>query len=89
MIKEGSKECFGELANKFDECMLNKKEILHKYHVFSLSQNYYQVPNNYQKPGSPKYFVFDTNDREIYSVEWDVSDRCDINRIFFYTILHR
>ena len=29
--------------------------------------------------------VFDASDREIYSVEWYVSDRCDINTIRYYT----
>ena len=82
--KEGSQECFGELANKFDECMLNKK----KYYINIMYFHYHQIIIKYEiiikNQVHQKYFVFDTNDREIYSVEWDVSDRCDINRILFF-----
>ena len=83
--KQGMKECFGELANVFDKCIKDRKERLHKYHVFQLSQNYiHHVPDN-SIVGTPKFLVFDCNDREIYSVEWKIGRYCDINRIRYYT----
>ena len=74
--KAGSKECFGELANKFDECMLNKNLFFDNYFLFVKIHDIYVI-------FTQNILNLIQNDREIYSVEWDVSDRCDINSIFF------
>ena len=79
--KEGHKKCSSELAKIFDQCMLNKKETLHKCNIFQLLKNYRKVPHNDQRRGSPKFLVFDCNDRDICSVKYSISSHCDVNRI--------
>eukprot|EP01084_Bolivina_argentea_P088949 160594_1 len=82
--KEEMKLLWGKLADLMDESLAQKKQLLHKYHVFTLSQNYDKARSKYY--GRPSvYILFDANENKFDRVEFEILKNSYFDTIKVYT----
>eukprot|EP01084_Bolivina_argentea_P316981 549532_1 len=79
------KVCWMKLGDLLDDSLDNKKQMLHKYHLFNLSANYTGSSKSKQRENPEPFILFDCGHRKLDRIELEFGSFTNIAKITICT----